>query len=521
MENNEIEMIPNIYNEKDEKLLNAYLKLEHSDEERHWKDDQIVLPSILNLDEYFSQLDNPIIINKIPYTSNYMNDIIKTIADSREDHSLIASCECKNLVGNFYEGLRCPKCNTIVKGSIESSAINDIWIEIPPEIKGVMNPQIYAILREWFKSGSSTYHLDNIFDVTSPLKEEFKDHIKGRGFNYFYDNFEYIMNFFMYIFPKTANSKSKNHDIIKIFLEKNKDKIWCTKLPLLSSILQPITSEGHSLKYVNKNIKTILSSIIDLIDIRVMKKTSPVTLHTLEKIMYDIYSKYLEYSTYTKVNKLAQKTGVMRQHIFGTRLHFTFRSVIVPIVEPHEGDELHIPWKIGINCLKYHIMNILINRRGYSMKDAYAKIIKAFNKYDFEIDQIIQLLIKECPYKGFPVAFNRNPSLNISAIQLLFITKVKPRLSEKQYQEATLEELNAYIHDEAIGFSTMIVKGPNADYDGDEMNGSLIFEMDEVPKYISLHPMSKMISPITMCMDDEITLTNQLFVSLNGWLNDE
>ena len=485
------------------------------------KDEELILLNILDLDKYFSELENPIIINKIPYTSNYMKDIIKAIADNKKTHSLVASCDCGNLVGNYYEGVRCNLCNTVVKNNIESSAINDIWIEIPKEIKAVPNPEIFTILRNWFNIGkSSSSYIDCILNVDEPLNEEFAGYIDGQGFNYFYDNFDYILNFFCNIFNKTASGKKDNNQI-KMFIDANRDKLWCTKLPLLPSILQPITNEGYSLKYVNKNIKMILNSIIDLIDIRIMKRTIPLSVKNIEKIMYDVYSKYIDYIQYTKKYKLSKKPCILRQHVFGTRLHMTFRSVIVPIVEYHEGDELHIPWKIGLNVLKYHILSILCNRRNYSMKNAYAKIIKAFNKYDFEIDKVIQLIIRECPYKGMPVLFNRNPSLNLSAIQLLFVTKVKPSLNIKEYNKATEDMLNTYIHDETIVMSTLIVKGPNADFDGDEMNGIMLYEMDEVPKFMPLHPANRMISPIKMEMDDNITLSAQLFVMLNGWVNDD
>lgn len=432
-------------------------------EEDNYKNYQLVLPSILDLDKYFSELDNPIIINKIPYTSNYMDDIIKIIADSKSKHSLISSCDCGDLTGNYYQGIRCSKCNSVVTNNIDSTVINDIWIEIPNEIKAVPNPEIFSVIRNWFKVGkSSVSYIDNILDINVPLREELEGYIDGRGFNYFYDNFDYIIDFFCNIFPKTSGPKRDNNQI-KLFIKANRDKLWCTKLPLLSSIFQPITNEGYSLKYVNKNIKMILNSIIDLIDIRIVKKTSPIQLKTIEKTMYNVYFKYLEYIQYTKKDKLSQKPGIFRQHVFGTRLHMTFRSVIVPIVDYHEGDDLHLPWKIGINVLKYHILNILCNRMNYTMKKAYGKIIKAFNKYDFEIDQIMQLLIKECPYKGLPVLFNRNPSLNLAAVQLLFVTKVKPSLSKKEFEETSNNMINTYIHDETIGMSTLIVKGPNAD----------------------------------------------------------
>jgi hypothetical protein len=101
-------------------------------------------------------------------------------------------------------------------------------------------------------------------------------------------------------------------------------------------------------------------------------------------------------------------------------------------------------------------MNILINRKGYEVIDALAKVTKALVIYDPDIDEIFKILIEEAAYvdengqqvnlSGLPVLLQRNPSLVHQSIQLVFVTKVKRDIT-----------------DTTIAISSAIVKGPNAD----------------------------------------------------------
>lgn len=437
--------------------------------------EELVLPDFENFDETFSKTPDAILINHISLENDYMQTIVETICDNSKKISLIPSCDCGNLQGEFYQTsiipIICPKCKSTIRTTMNSDIKNDVWIDIPVIFRGgVIQPAIFKILADWLKVGKAkTSFLHLILDPKAMIPEDILPYINGKGFNYLYENFDYIMNFFLDIYPKTSNHQNKF--MIKLLLEKYRDRIWCTKLPILSSVLQPITKQGHSLKYVTKNIQNLLNSIVDLIDIKISEKTSLFMNTQSDKVMYDVYAEFLSYTSYIVEQRLGSKPGLLRQHTFGTRLHMSFRAVITPITGEHYGDEIHIPWKIGLNTYKYYLISVLTNRkskflspeRKYTMNEAYNKIMRAFSKYDFEIDQIFQTLIEECPFKGFPVLFNRNPSLRVESIQELFATCVKPGI--KTIEEAIAKEsmLNILINDETIGFSGLIVKGPNAD----------------------------------------------------------
>lgn len=130
---------------------------------------------------------------------------------------------------------------------------------------------------------------------------------------------------------------------------------------------------------------------------------------------YDVYMK----------QRLSKKPGMFRRHVFGSRLHFSARSVITSLSDPHHWQELHIPWGLATQLLKYHIINKLL-KRGYSANDALHFVYSNVLRYNAELDQIFQELINESPGgSGIPVIFSRNPTLQRGSMQQFYITKVK------------------------------------------------------------------------------------------------
>jgi len=164
------------------------------------------------------------------------------------------------------------------------------------------------------------------------------------------------------------------------------------------------------------------------------------------------------------------KEGLSRSHLFAGRLHHTFRGVIVSLTDNHDYDELHIPWSIAVMVLKVHILNKLF-RRGYTPKQAFSFINEHIVVYNPLMDEIFQELIAESPYGGIPCTFGRNPTLVRGSIQLFRITKVK-----------TDPEINA------ISLSVLAIKNPNADFDGDALNGILILDDAMYQKLRKLAP---------------------------------
>ena len=485
-----------------------------------------VLPKILNLDELYHKTPNKIIFNEL-LISKTPEEIIDIICDVGSDKSdTLARCSCDALVGNYYEGLICAKCNSKCISSLYSNITIDTWLEIPNSITKVLNPQVYIILSKWMGNNAKKVpYLDTIVNIKAELDEELKPHILGQGFNYFYSNFSSIINHFANIRAKKPSTKA----LLK-FLDNNKHNMWCTKLPTVSSILQPVTKANGFVRYVYPNIGYLIKSIINLNGILLSEKMMNFSVNHIERHFFAVYSAFIDYVTTIAKERLPAKKHLLRKHIFGSRLHCTARSVAIPLIVNHEADDVHIPWKIGVSCWKYHIISMLINRHSHTIADAFNRVSKAINVYDHTIDKIMQTLIKECPYKGLPVLINRNPSLQIGSIQLLFVTKIKPGFTKPPtlIEEDSVDnmiltggkvtnkvkykfpkEVTLAVDDGTIASSPLIIAGFNLDYDGDELHVFPIFEMNMVPKLKVLHPVSKIFSSKYIGVSNDVSLSNQ------------
>lgn len=104
---------------------------------------------------------------------------------------------------------------------------------------------------------------------------------------------------------------------------------------------------------------------------------------------------------------LSSKLGIFRKHLYGCRAHWTARAVICSISGPHEHDEMHLPWCIGVTLFRAHIINLLAKRYGYSYKEINHKLQRAVSNYDKEIDECLETLLVESNGK-IPVLLQRN-----------------------------------------------------------------------------------------------------------------
>ena len=147
---------------------------------------------------------------------------------------------------------------------------------------------------------------------------------------------------------------------------------------------------------------------------------------------------------------LAKKTGVLRKHVYSARSSFTSRSVIVSKPGKHKYNEIEVPWNVLISVYRPHVLNKLMQTGKYSYKEASNKIFKASKKFDQEIADIGEELLREAKNGEMKAIIHRNPSLLQASALWVTISKFKHD-----------------IKDQCTGFSQQICKGPNADYDGE------------------------------------------------------
>lgn len=479
-------------------------------------DDNQRILKILDLEKLFydasSQYGDRItILNTIDPNDPKYSDILKDkIFFNKTMLEAVPSCQCKNYEGLIYQDQICPLCNTPATLDVdimEDNIMHKGWIEFPSFVEGkFIHPQIYKILSNWLthksrKERSPVTYLDYILnpnlecdiDALKPLLK------KGRGFTYFYHHFDEIISYFAYVFPKTSSRVALKTRVLYL-LALYRDRVFTKYLPILSSTLHAIISSGNDSKkkYVNNNCKDIITAISELAYLQYGLKYK--SEKQINEIIFQAFTYYMDYQYDVTHKQLSNKPALPRMHIFASRLNFTSRSVIVPHSEMRKLDELVLPWSVSVELLKIHILGRLI-RNGMDVMDALNKHFNASQCYDPDIDKIIHDLIEECPYKGLPCLFNRNPSIHNGSIQLLFIVGVKKNPK-----------------DNTCDMPLPITPAFNADYDGDEMNLYLFTEMDAVPYFKTLHPAYIMLGRNALEIRPTVSLAKPLLVTLNHFL---
>ncbi len=366
--------------------------------------------------------------------------------------NLGAVCECGKLQGLYLEHSICPDCKTEVKRPTSVELQYGSWLYIPEFLPPLLHPEAYLILNAWMGKYSGTKLLRLLITPGAILPDGLADKFTP-GLWEFYNRFDEIIEYLMASHKPTllkikkrtgivTNEKSAN---IKKFINKYRDLIFSRYFPVLDQSMHTINKQG-TMTLVDPSASKIMKCIIELANIQYKYIEDGDNMFELEELACEMHSSYLEYSNEMIATKIAQKKGLVRHHALGARCHFTARGVIVPTLDTEWMDELHLPWGIGVQQHKLEIINLLVNRQGYTPHEAQTLYEKSKYNYNETIDGILKTLIDECPYKGLPCVVGRNPSLSVGACQTVFVTRVKTDTT-----------------DDTISISPGILTAPNGD----------------------------------------------------------
>lgn len=463
---------------------------------------------LVDFEQLYSDTTGTKVLNDSSFTGRKVNDerIAQLFYDIDPELGFVASCECKKYRGNYYAGHKCPHCGTLVSSEFTSDMMHVNWIVLPDHVPPMLHPVFYMVFKDWLgktKSGNVKTRtkiplIQALLDPSEPLPPTIKSHVKRQGFRYFSENIEDIMDFFFNTYRPTK--MNKNTPFVKELYEEYRHLMFIRRFPSLHPSLTPIAKEGK-IRAIDPAAASMMAATSNASILGFESRRSLTENKYVDKMLWKVYADIVAYVELIITKKFGDKFAHVRRHIMGARIHYSARSVIVPIVDPHRGDEIHIPWKIALGALKNEILNILINRKGHHFQEALAKYMRALVIYDDDIYKIMLILIKECPYKGLPVLAGRNPTLILGAIQLVFATKIK-----------------IDVYDETIAISPRICKAPNADFDGDEMYLLFIKEMGMVQHLQNLHPRTTILSKSDLGVDSLVAPTNQATIHWNSFL---
>jgi hypothetical protein len=422
---------------------------------------------IIDHESVFQSLDTPpIIVNDLNLTSikdkEEFNALVTTQYEG-DTLSNIPMCDCGTTRGQYNIGRICDDCGTPVEHITTKKMESRIWITVPEGVSALINPQCYSILHaslkhtgcnllEWLTNPNYRPTNNNL-----PVLNKLKMYNFNRGLNAFYGQFDDIVSALVDINAFKGNKRTRK--VLHEFILMYRDCIF-TKVLQIPSRVTFVTEKTPMAEYADPTTAKALDAIRTISSIR--SSITPLTLKQREMVALTAITQLAEYHDGIKKNSLASKRGMYRKHVCGSRLHHSFRCVITSLSENHDPRELHTPWGLTLNVLKVHVASKML-RLGYTIKDAYAHITKHINKFCPILNEIMEELIVEArelgkeinggkideEILGFPVCFQRNPSLRRGSAQQFFITKF--------FKDPNI--LTA-------AMSTLVLTAPNADFDG-------------------------------------------------------
>lgn len=439
-----------------------------------------ILQKLVNFDEMFHQLpETPIIINDLHDDSEEDKEYVKNLLTTKYGDdmiSLIPSCRCGKLRGEFSSTEKCEECNTIVKSQVENAITPIVWFRKPDGVQKLINPIIWILLRTRFtKSGFCI--IQWLVDTTyrsNAKQPEILERLASvgitRGYNNFVTNFSTIMEF-LFTLPG-FKVKRKQRDFLQELLLLHADCIFSDYIPVPNKALLIIENTNVGV-YVDPIIVEAIDAIQMLVSIdrdfydqnkRVKENRTIKAITRLCNYYEDFFKK-----------KLAPKPGQFRKHVYGTRTNNSSRAVISSITEPHEYDEIHVPWGIGLAMFRPHLLNKLM-KLGMDRNSAIGHILGHVNRHNDMLEKLLRSLITESGNRLMSI-IQRNPSLMQGSALRMRITKFKHGPKSRNDQG-----------DQTISIPIIVVASLNADFDGDQINLSLAVDEKMGDHWESLDP---------------------------------
>lgn len=402
---------------------------------------------------YKANANRILVINDLPSETEedrkLINDIILTTYDATDVLSAIPQCVCGNLTMGFRLGKICELCHTSVERPTEGLVENRVWIKAPSQILGFIDPHIWNILEARLGKYSILEWMTN--PATSPPNKTSKSimdkiyYLESIGWKRGLNNFIRNIDWFIEILPKLTNKPC--HDLQEK-LRRCKGTMFPKYMPLPTRLLMVVDKTA-----VGTFTEAQISFAVDAArTISTLSRNTSLTSSYVERKVVTVNRNLCNYYRETNKTSLKSKSGWLRGQIFSSRSNWCSRSVICSNHEPHMYDEILIPWNVGVEVYKFHLYGKLA-RMGVSLREVYALIETSGQRYSPILDKLLKELIDESPDKALNVIMQRNPTLRYNSAQRTRVVRVKTD-----------------VHDESFAWSPLVLRGPNADHDGDECN---------------------------------------------------
>lgn len=361
------------------------------------------------------------------------------------------SCDGGCSVESYKLGLTCTVCNTEIVRNSSRPIKPSMWLRTPRGVRSLISPELWIMLSgymvkkdfdflEYLTNTSYRWDRDQINSVeTKKRLDRLLARDFPRGYNNFIDNFDEIITFL-----RRIGVISQRKGELESFIEDNRSKLFPDYLPIPSKLFFVVESTTSGV-YMDKPIGAAIEAALTIAGIE-SSTTELNTIHVQNRTAKALKLLGIFHENYGR-DRIAKKPGLVRKHVLGGRINLTARAVITSISEPHDYDEIHIPWGVACQLLKYHLVNKLKRKFRMTAREAINYVYKNAVRFDKELSIIFKELIKETQgSKGLGCILARNPTLQRGSTQFLRITKVTEN-----------------INDTSIRLSVLILRAPNAD----------------------------------------------------------
>lgn len=385
----------------------------------------------------------------------YSDTMGKLVDDDTNIYEYSCSANCRHLIGRIYEGQTCPLCGEVVKRNFGGDIQRNGWINL--DSYKVMIPSAYAKIRDLI----GPQVLDDILSfndnidlqgkiIIGSLENDKKHPFSKIGMIEFYKRYEEIISYYGKMKKKPRETE---------FLIKFKNRIWESKISVLSQPLRPafINSSEKAIKYdgINAIYSIIINNAALIAKAQITNQYMNINkyLFTIQGELFKLYD--------TIVQKLDGKKKLFRRKIQGTKMSWSSRMVITANTGRTYGvDNIVISYKAFLELYYFEIINCL--KRGvvtqYFTDKTIYEIIEWLDqlKYSTIVNPTIYAVMKWLIANnkdGLWCLVNRPPTMDLGSLQILKVVDVIPNAIEN-HMKVPLTSLVAW----------------NADFDGDTLS---------------------------------------------------
>ena len=311
------------------------------------------------------------------------------------------SCECGYRTGGVYEDEICPQCGKPV-GFVDVDLDVTGWICMNNTYK-IINPAIFPLLQKYFGKTALDHMLkfDKEIDADGhypPNKSSGKDQYVSIGLTGFYDRFIEILEFYR---PSRKKKEKYYWEIIKKY-----DCIFASAIPVYSSVLRPIFTSPSEYHYTKTETAfNVITGCVNKLNMY-REHVNECNIAPINRLLYTIQEKTCLVDELT-FKMLDKKTGHIHDGIFGGRLNFSARDVIVP--DPTlRADQIKLSYVAVLEMYKLEIINLITKIHGCSYSAALKYWFDAHIRFSKFVYQIMLHMMTESKY-GMVCLINRNP----------------------------------------------------------------------------------------------------------------